>query len=503
MADEETASRRLAFQKSYSIEHGGTWRRRSLIEDAKFDTLANNEIEREHKGSVDGVYPEVPKEDDEVFKTANGDVHIVPETKRCSVVLSVRDTAGMSRLFKNFENYRIIIQHIESRKAKKGSSLDFFIAFEGIRDDVSNLMKVLKQNSVVNDIRVLTEEDVTEKVPWFPRHISDLDRCQHLLTKFDPELDYDHPGFADKEYRKRRSMITQIAFDHRHGQPIPRIEYTIEEIKCWGHVYSNLWKLYNTHACREHIRNFRILERECGYSEHNIPQLEDISNFLKRRTGFQLRPVAGLLSARDFLASLAFRVFQCTQYLRHPSKPDHTVEPDCVHELLGHVPMLADPEFAQFSQEIGLASLGASDADIEKFATIYWFTVEFGLCKQDGQLKAYGAGLLSAYGELAYALSDKPEKLPFDPIKTAIQMYDDQNYQTTYFVAESFNDVKEKVRQYAKNIKRPFEVRYDPYTQTVQILDNDEALKDISRVVRGEINSLCDVIRRIEHVSTR
>ena len=72
--------------------------------------------------------------------------------------------------------------------------------------------------------------------------------------------------------------------------------------------------------------------------------------------------------------------------------------------------------------------------------------MEFGLCKQDGQLKAYGAGLLSAYGELAYALSDKPEKLPFDPIKTAIQMYDDQNYQTTYFVAESFNDVKEKVR---------------------------------------------------------
>jgi len=389
-------------------------------------------------------------------------------------IFSVKERIGaLAMALKIFEKHGVNLLHIESRPSKKAlANYEFVIETSSDFGDPDGAGEELK--TISNYVQVVSREHQGHKktVPWFPRRIKDLDRFANQILTYGNELDADHPGFKDQEYRQRRQLFADIAFNHRHGDKIPRIEYTKDEIATWGTVFRSLTKLYKEHACEEHNRVFPLLIENCGFREDNIPQLQDVSDFLKDCTGFTLRPVAGLLSSRDFLAGLAFRVFHSTQYIRHPSHPNYTPEPDICHELLGHAPLFADSNFAQFSQEIGLASLGAPDDYIEKLATCYWFTVEFGVCRQNGAIKAYGAGLLSSFGELEHAMSDKPQLLPFDPAKTGVTKYPITSYQPTYYVAESFEDAQQKMIDFAATIPRPFSVRYNPYTQSIETLDS-------------------------------
>lgn len=293
-------------------------------------------------------------------------------------------------------------------------------------------------------------------------------------------------------------MFADIAYNYRTNQPIPRVDYTPEETNTWREVFNKLTTLYPTHACRQHRRIFQILQDNCGFSADKIPQLDDISNFLKDCTGFRLRPVAGLLSSRDFLNGLAFRVFHSTQYIRHHSKPLYTPEPDICHEVLGHVPLFADPDFADFSQEIGLASLGASDDDIKALSTLYWFTVEFGICKEEGALKAYGAGLLSSFGELQYSLSDQPTHLPLEPAKVVSTEYPITEYQPVYFVAESFEAAKISLSDFGQQLSRPFGVRYNPYTQSVEVFDNRKQIARFAKIIKSDMRILSDAMDRLD-----
>lgn len=195
---------------------------------------------------------------------------------------------------------------------------------------------------------------------------------------------------------------------------------------------------------------------------------------------------------------LAFRVFHSTQYIRHESTPLYTPEPDVVHELMGHVPLFADPDFADFSQEIGLASLGASDEEIKKLGTLYWFTVEYGVCRQEGKRKAYGAGLLSSFGELEYCLTDVPVVRPFEPEKVVEQPYPITNYQPVYFEAESFDRAKEQTRQWAAaKMKRPFAVRYNAYTLSVEVLTEFRRLTPMTRDIQSRMDSLRTAMDKI------
>ncbi|XP_059208499.1 tryptophan 5-hydroxylase 1-like isoform X2 [Centropristis striata] len=425
------------------------------------------------------------------------------EKGAATIIFSLKnEVGGLVKALRLFQEKHVNLVHIESRKSKRrNSDFEIFVDCDTDHEQLKELTQLLRRHTDIVDISpfensTLPEDDMAG-VPWFPKKISDLDLSANRVLMYGSELDADHPGFKDNMYRKRRKYFADLAMSYKLGDPIPHIDFTAEEVRTWGVVFRELNKLYPLHACREHLKNLPLLTKHCNYSEDNIPQLEDVSHFLKERSGFIIRPVAGYLSPRDFLAGLAFRVFHCTQYIRHSSEPLYTPEPDTCHELLGHVPLLAEPSFAQFSQELGLASLGASDDAVQKLATCYFFTVEFGLCKQDGRLKAYGAGLLSSISELKHALSGKARILPFDPLVTCNQECLITTFQDVYFVSESFEEAKNKMREFAKTIWRPFTVRYDPYTQSVDVLKDTNSINSMVKDIRHELDIVEDALNRL------
>ncbi|KAJ2900577.1 hypothetical protein IWW38_000454 [Coemansia aciculifera] len=429
---------------------------------------------------------------------------------RTTLFFSVHDMVGaLDECLRALKRASVSMTRIESRPSKSvDPGYDFFVDVDAhTKEIVQRVIEEIKKVKVVRDVRFVgsPEEEPAEEcavvnehaVPWFPRKVSDLDTFAEKVLEMGEELSSDHPGANDPVYRRRRYDIVQKAKEYRTGQPLPRIEYTQEEKDTWRQVYTRLRAMYPNYACREFLHVFPLLEQNCSYGPDDIPQIEDISRFLKDCTGFTLRPVMGLLTPRDFLNSLAFRVFHSTQYIRHHSDPYYTPEPDCCHELLGHVPLFADPNFAELAQEIGLASLGASDEDIEKLSTIFWFTAEFGLCREGGEVRAFGAGLLSSFGELEYALTDKPEKRSFDPSMTAVQKYPITQFQPVYFVADSFRDATSKLREFNTSMRRPFQVRYNPYTQSVEVLDTKDKVQHFARTIRNEMQLLASALEQL------
>ncbi|KAK7601044.1 hypothetical protein V9T40_008485 [Parthenolecanium corni] len=426
---------------------------------------------------------------------------IIPKTTEQSTWLIFApksDSVGsLAACLNFFAKHEIYLLHIESRSSTRVASKYEFAVECAPGGNLKEAINSLRDSTTYLNVISRDYENQLGTLPWFPRKIRDLDLFANQILSYGSELNSDHPGFTDTKYRARRKYFADLAFHYKYGQPLPKVDYTDEEKKTWGIVFKELVKLYPTHACKEFNHVFPLLIQNCGYREDNIPQLEDVSNFLKDSSGFTIRPVAGLLASRDFLAGLAFRVFHSTQYIRHCSKPLYTPEPDVCHELLGHIPLLADPEFADFSQQIGLASLGAPDEYIVKLATCYWFTVEFGLCRQNGQVKAYGAGLLSSYGELEYCLSDRPELRPFEPAQTGEQSYPITEYQPVYYVAESFEDAKNKILEFSQTIPRDFTVKYNPYCQSIDLLTSKSQVEGLVKQITNEVQLLQDTLKKL------
>ena len=155
-------------------------------------------------------------------------------------------------------------------------------------------------------------------------------------------------------------------------------------------------------------------------------------------------PVAGLISARGFLSCLGRGVFLSTQYMRHHSRPLYTPEPDVIHELIGHATSFFDPDYVRLSQLFGQAAPVADAPTLARLERVYWYTLEFGLARERDEVKAYGAGLLSSYGELG-GFESRSKLEPFDLEKVSRTPYDPTSYQKVLFVVPSFRQMAREV----------------------------------------------------------
>jgi phenylalanine-4-hydroxylase len=281
-------------------------------------------------------------------------------------------------------------------------------------------------------------------------HISDADLPEFKDMPFENinELHLDHPGANDPAYRKRRDYIAGLSKKFRETGVITDVDYSEEEQAIWRHVAG---RLEDAHARRAN-RFYLKAKKDLGISNKRIPQLTEMNRRLKELSNFRLAPIEGLVDTRAFLSWLSWRTMLSTQYIRHHSRPDYTPEPDIVHESIGHIPMFTNRDFADFSQFIGHGARVATDKQIEELGKLYWFTVEFGLIEEDDEVKAYGAGLLSSYGELEHAFSDEVERRPFDLEEVINQDYTYSDMQPLLYVISSYAELKEMTRRYIERI---------------------------------------------------
>ncbi len=257
------------------------------------------------------------------------------------------------------------------------------------------------------------------------------------------QLDPDHPGFRDREYRARRNQIAQLAMNYRPGDQIPDAPYTADEHRVWQTIWQALRPAHQKHACAEYLGSLKRL----NFSDDYIPQLREVNEKVRAISGFRLEPVAGLVQPRVFLENLADGVFLCTQYIRHHSTPLYTPEPDVVHEIVGHGVTLASPKIAELNRLFGNAVKRTKSADaLEKLSRVYWFTIEFGVLRENGSVKAYGTGLLSSAGELE-EMHDA-ELRPFDLDAAASEQYDPTHFQPVLFCADSFEQMHGTLQEY-------------------------------------------------------
>jgi phenylalanine-4-hydroxylase len=232
--------------------------------------------------------------------------------------------------------------------------------------------------------------------------------------------------------------------------------YTAENQETWRVLYDRQMAYLANNASEVYLSGARSI----NLVRDHIPYLEgpqSVNTFLMPLTGWQSKAVPGYLPAKAFFACLARREFPTTIVIRSRESIDYLPEPDIFHDIFGHVPLHADPIFADFLQTYGKAAVSTDDPHhTERLARLFWFTVEFGLIREGGRNRLYGSGLISSPGESAHALDSKDvDRRPFDLETVCNTSFEIDHYQPILYVLESFDQLRDAMNTYAQRLLDP------------------------------------------------
>ena len=232
------------------------------------------------------------------------------------------------------------------------------------------------------------------------------------------------------------------AADYTVQQPLHL--YTEQDHQTWRTLYARQAQLLNGRACDEYLRGLQQLRM----SHERVPDFNELNDILRAHTGWQIVAVNGLVPDEVFFDHLANRRFPCTWWMRRPEQMDYLQEPDCFHDVFGHVPLLINPVFADYMQAYGEGGLKAERLQVlPMLARLYWYTVEFGLIQTADGLRIYGAGIVSSKAECLYSLdSDVPHRVGFDLRRILRTEYKIDDVQKTYFVIRDFAQLFDQTR---------------------------------------------------------
>lgn len=231
--------------------------------------------------------------------------------------------------------------------------------------------------------------------------------------------------------------------------------YTEEDQQVWKILFNRQMENLKDTATTAYLEGIERIR----FRADKIPDFREVNALLAEQTGWGLEAVPGIIPQKEFFELLNQKKFSASTWLRKMSQLDYLEEPDMFHDVFGHVPLLTNGYFCRFFEELSQIALKhiRNERVVEMLGRIYWFTVEFGLIREKGKVKIYGAGIMSSAGETKFCLSDQPKHLPYDAWKVMNTPFFNDRIQETYFIIDSFEQLYGSVEEIGKLVEREVE----------------------------------------------